>query len=255
MVHFAAELAAEVPIGHQQVHKDMHDESTTSSVAKLTPTHRKAFNELFGATKTRIAPLIELRSPPALLRGHGVTTVLQAVANTLGVPLLSVSTVLDTAWCKQSGDALPYTLHDAALHSLSEHGYAVVDDMDLASAPESLRRSRTLIGQIKGAGDMYNWSVPSAPAMLVKALCDAAVKKGGVVVFSSVENGHLAFVRPPLTIALGEPVADDYTAVLQRLTPARLFSDCTPSWHQRMSRLPWFEHPLLPPYPMQTGTQ
>jgi len=213
MVHFT-ESAVEAPAHQQQTHKDMHEKKNTS-FAKLTPTQRKAFSELLGASKARIAPLIELRSPPALLRGHGVTTVLRAVAEALGVPLLGVSTVMDTATRQHSGDTLPHALHAAAVHSLSEHGFVVVDDMDLASAPESLRRSRTLIGQIKGAGDVYNWSVPPAPAMLVKALSDAAASQGGVVIFSSVEDGHLAFVKAPLTITLAEPVAGDYATVLR----------------------------------------
>merc|ERR1711971_670905 len=51
--------------------------------------------------------------------------------------------------------------------------------------------------------------------MLVKALSDAAVRLGGVVIFSSVEDSHLSFVKAPLTIKLGEPVAGDYATVLQ----------------------------------------
>jgi DNA polymerase III delta prime subunit len=115
----------------------------------------------------------------------------------------------------RGGDANLYALHDTAIKSLSDYGIAIVDDMDLASAPESLKRSRTLIGQVKGAGEMYNWSVPPEPAMLIKALSDAAALKGGVVIFSSVEDGHLAFVKSPLTITLAEPVAEDYAVVLR----------------------------------------
>merc|ERR1711971_917612 len=127
MVHVTVEASHD----HQSMQKDVGAES------KLTPTQCEAFRELVGASKARIASLIELRSPPALSRGHGVTTVLQAVSDALGVPLLGVSTVLNAAASNQSGDALPHASHGAAVHSLTEYGFAVIDDLDLASAPES----------------------------------------------------------------------------------------------------------------------
>ena len=156
----------------------------------LSPTQQKAKDELVKAIKTKAAPLVELRSPPALGRGYGVTSVLKAAAVQLGVPLLGVATALS----ETEGQALK-ALHSAAYASLMEHGVAIIDDLDLACAPRSVRRSRTLIGEIKGSGDLFNWEVAPTPTMLLKALSDEASSAGGVIAFSSVEDAHLAFTK------------------------------------------------------------
>lgn len=159
----------------------------------MSPSQQKARDELMGAIKTKAAPLVELRSPPALGRGYGVTFVLKAAAAELGVPVLGVATALEQQE-QSEGQALK-SLYSAAVASLEKHGVAVIDDLDLACAPRSVRRSRTLIGDIKGSGDLFNWEVAPTPAMLLKALSDAASSMGGVIAFSSVEDAHLAFIK------------------------------------------------------------
>ena len=183
---------------------------------KLSPTQQKALDFLVRAVKTKAAPLVELRSPPALGRGYGVTSILKSAAAQFGVPFLGVSTALGQAGEGQEGQALK-TLYAAALASLEKHGIAVIDDLDLAVAPRSVRRSRTLIGDIKGAGDLYNWEVAPSPAMLIKSLSDAASSAHGVVAFSSVEDAHLAFINTPLAVTLGESTVEDYGAILKNV--------------------------------------
>lgn len=181
----------------------------------MSPSQQRAKDELMGAIKTKAAPLVELRSPPALGRGYGVTFVLKAAADQLGVPLLGVATALEHHE-QMEGQALK-ALYSAALASLEKYGVAVIDDLDLACAPRSVRRSRTLIGDIKGSGDLFNWEVAPTPARLLKALSDAAISAGGVIAFSSVEDAHLAFIKAPLTVTLGESNAEDYAAVLMAM--------------------------------------
>ncbi|CAJ1378202.1 unnamed protein product [Effrenium voratum] len=187
-----------------------------SGAVPLSPVQQKALNELVGAIKTKAAPLVELRSPPALARGYGVSLVLKAAASQLGAPLLSVATALEHESEGQASKAL----YAAAVASLTKHGMAFIDDLDLACAPRTVRRSRTLVGDIKGSGDIFNWEVASAPAMLLKALSDTAASAGGVITFSSVEDAHLAFIQAPLTVTLDEPSVKDYDAVLRTMSPA-----------------------------------
>merc|ERR1711990_774744 len=39
---------------------------------------------------------------------------------------------------------------------------------------------------------------------------------GHIVIFSSVEDAHLAFIQSPLSVSLGPPTASDYAVVLKR---------------------------------------
>jgi len=182
--------------------------TTASSPAMvLSPTQKKALDAILLAARSRSSPLVELRSPASLGRGQGVTSILRAVCTAMGLPLLGTGTV---AGCK---DQLR-TLRDAALESLQQHSIAVVDDLDLAAAPHSMRRSRTLVGELKGAGEMYNIEVASAPAMLLKALADEAATSGKLIIFSTLEDAQLSFVHAPLVVTLGEPTEEDYAAVL-----------------------------------------
>lgn len=183
----------------------------------LTPTQLKALEELLSVVRPRAASLVELISPPALGRGHGITKVLTAVAQELGVPLLGIGTVLEESGASADLSRPSRVLHTAALRSLKEHGVAIIDDLDLAAAPLNIKRSRTLIGDIKGAGEMYNWDVAPAPAMLLKALGDASAAMGGVLIFSTVEDAHLAFSKTPFSVTLGEPGITDYETVLQNV--------------------------------------
>jgi transitional endoplasmic reticulum ATPase len=205
----------------------------------LTPTQQSALEELLALAKVRAMPLVELRSPPALGRGHGVTSVLRACATSLGVPLFGVSTMLDWATTGSDGSSAARTMHAVAKKSLEEHGIALIDDADLAVAPRSIRRSRTLVGSLKGAGDIHNWDVAPAPAMLLKTLGDAAAACGGMVIFSALEDAHLALMQGPLTVKLGEPREADYVAVLQsRLgmeAVARIDAGALYSLHSQLS--------------------
>mmetsp|Transcript_114495 Transcript_114495/g.160740 ORF Transcript_114495/g.160740 Transcript_114495/m.160740 type:complete len:527 (+) Transcript_114495:55-1635(+) len=199
----------------------------------MSPSQQKARDELMGAIKTKAAPLVELRSPPALGRGYGVTFVLKAAAAELGVPVLGVATALEQQE-QSEGQALK-SLYSAAVASLEKHGVAVIDDLDLACAPRSVRRSRTLIGDIKGSGDLFNWEVAPTPAMLLKALSDAASSMGGVIAFSSVEDAHLAFIKAPLTVTLGESNVEDYGAVLTSLSAKHVDAEAIYALHSQLS--------------------
>ena len=169
---------------------------TSSMMSPMSPSQKKAKDNLIGAIKTKAVPLVELRSPPALGRGYGVTFVLKAVAAELGAPLLGVATALECHDKSSDGQGQAIKrLYSATVASLEKHGVAVIDDLDLACDPRSVRRSRTLVGDIKGSGDIFNWEVAPSPAMLLKALSDAASSAGGVIVFSSVEDAHLAFIK------------------------------------------------------------
>jgi len=196
----------------------------------MSPSQQKAKDELIGAIKTKAAPLVELRSPPALGRGYGVTYVLKAVADQLKVPLLGVGTAL-----QEQGEQALKALYSAAHASLLEFGVAVIDDLDLACAPRSVRRSRTLIGDIKGSGDLFNWEVAPTPSMLLKALSDAAASSGGVIAFSSVEDAHLAFIKAPLTITLGESTAEDYATILQAMSAKNVDAEAIYALHSQLS--------------------
>mmetsp|Transcript_43620 Transcript_43620/g.70704 ORF Transcript_43620/g.70704 Transcript_43620/m.70704 type:complete len:540 (+) Transcript_43620:106-1725(+) len=207
---------------------------------QLTITQQKALDELLAASRCKATSLIELRSPSALGRGHGVTTILRAAATSLGVPLLGVATVLEasTLPAGTSDEGRPLrVLYAAALSSLKEWGVAVIDDLDLASAPQSVRRSRTLVGDTRGSGDIYNWEVAPAPAMLLKALSDAAAAIGAVLVFSTVEDGHLAFLKTPLSIVMGESRPADYGQVLQNILGpgSHLDADALFALHSQLS--------------------
>jgi SpoVK/Ycf46/Vps4 family AAA+-type ATPase len=130
------------------------------------------------------------------------------------VSLLGVRTTLESSESLED-TALARALHAAATRSLEEHGVAFIDDVDLAAAPRSMRRSRTLVGSLKGSGDMWNWEVAPKPAMLLKSLADAAASKGHVIVYSSLEDAHLAFMQAPLTVTLGNPTEQDYAGTLK----------------------------------------
>lgn len=182
---------------------------------RLTSTQQKCLDTLLELAKQKATSLLELRSPPYLGRGHGVTIILKAAAESLGVPLLGISTVLAGSDGADGSEAR--MLFKAVVKCLTTNGVAVVDDLDLAAAPRSMRRSRTLVGETRGAGDLFNWDLPTAPAMVMKALSDEATALGAVLIFSVVEDSHFALSRKPLSISLGEPRVEDYLGLLQTL--------------------------------------
>ncbi|CAK9068080.1 Cell division control protein 48 [Durusdinium trenchii] len=209
---------------------------TSSMMSPMSPSQKKAKDNLIGAIKTKAVPLVELRSPPALGRGYGVTFVLKAVAAELGAPLLGVATALECHDKSSDGQGQAIKrLYSATVASLEKHGVAVIDDLDLACDPRSVCRSRTLVGDIKGSGDIFNWEVAPSPAMLLKALSDAASSAGGVIVFSSVEDAHLAFIKAPLTITLEESTVEDYAAVLNAMSAKQVDAEAIYALHSQLS--------------------
>jgi transitional endoplasmic reticulum ATPase len=197
---------------------------SATAKTRLTSTQQKCLDTLLVLARKKATPLLELRSPPYLGRGHGVTTILRSTAESLGVPLLGISTVL--AGTHGAAGNEPRILYANVVESLKVKGIAVVDDLDLAAAPRSLRRSRTLVGETRGAGDLFNWEVPTAPAMVMKALSDEAAALGAVLIFSVVEDSHFALSRKPLSISLGEPNVEDYLCLLQTLfSPSSSLAD------------------------------
>mmetsp|Transcript_85005 Transcript_85005/g.240888 ORF Transcript_85005/g.240888 Transcript_85005/m.240888 type:complete len:559 (-) Transcript_85005:136-1812(-) len=192
-----------------------------AAALRLTPTQQQALQEILVSAGMRVAPLVELRSPPMLGRGHGVTTVMRAAAAALGAPLLGIATALEGT-CPGERKEMPglmdlepaRTIRAAALKSLEEHGVAVIDDLDLSVCPRHLKRSRTLVGEIKNAGQMWNWDVLTQPALLLKSLADQAAAEGKVIVYASMEDNFQAFLQEPFTVMLGEPTEADYAAVL-----------------------------------------
>jgi len=201
------------------------------ATVQLTPTQEQARNEIVIAAKMHVMPVIELRSPTLLGRGHGVTTVLGAVAAELGAPLLGVSTALEaTCTAEQKGypgllDLEPLrSVRTAALRSLEEHGVAIIDDLDLSVCARHLKRSRTLVGEIKNAGQMWNWDVLTQPALLLKSLHDAAAATGKTIIYASIEDNFQAFLQEPFTVTLGEPTEGDYKVVLENRLGAEVAS-------------------------------
>ena len=77
----------------------------------------------------------------------------------------------------------------------------------------------------QGHSGMYPRQVAPSPAMLIKALNDAAASAHGVIAFSSVEDAHLAFINAPLAVTLGESTAEDYGVVLKNVLAAQGAAD------------------------------
>lgn len=189
----------------------------------MTPTQQQALDEIVVAARMRVMPVVELRSPPMLGRGHGVTTVMRAAATALGAPLLGITTALEATCAGASAGSFPglmdleplRSVRAAALDSLEKHGVAVIDDLDLSVCARHLKRSRTLVGEIKNAGQMWNWDVLTQPALLLKSLGDKAAAEGKVIIYASIEDNFQAFLQEPFAVTLGEPSAEDYRVVLE----------------------------------------
>jgi hypothetical protein len=194
----------------------------------LTPSQQSALDKLLTAVESKVCPIIELRSPPNLARGHGITTILRSAAQRLEIPLLNIATVLDDP---KGVECAVQTIYKKAHASLVERGVAIIDDLDCAVAPRYLSRNRTLVGETKGAGQVYNWNLSPEPAMLLKALTDVASDKQGVLIFSAIEDQHLAFVQGAQTVTLSEPTVSDYSTIVasvlgdqRTVTPASIFA-------------------------------
>jgi SpoVK/Ycf46/Vps4 family AAA+-type ATPase len=98
---------------------------------------------------------------------------------------------------------------------MDAHGIAIIDDLDLAACSRSIKRSRTLAGELRNAGQLYNWDVMTQPVLLLKSLGDEAAAAGKVLIYACVEDNFQAFLQEPLTIDLGEPTENDYACVLE----------------------------------------
>lgn len=176
------------------------------------PCQEQALQELLAAVAAG-TPLVELRGPPGS-RGNGVTTVLRALAATLGARarLLGVASTLGEAQPERS-------LFDAALQPLRAQGVIILDDVDLAVRPDKIRASRNAGEHHRGAGQ-YAFEDPPEPSRLLKALCDEAESSGGVVVFSAIEEMHARYMQGPLVVQLRALGQADVEAVLAALAPA-----------------------------------
>jgi len=182
----------------------------SNRVIQLAPCQERALQKLSRAIDTRV-PVIELRSPCG--RGHGITTVLKALAILQKQPgvFLGVSSTLGADYPEK-------TLFDAAQSILKEGGMVILDDADVASRPEKMRASRNAGENFQGAGN-YAFEDASQPLRLLKSLKDEAEASGGILVFSTVEEGHARYIQEPFVVRLESAKAEDVTAILTTLVP------------------------------------
>jgi len=181
-----------------------------SAVIQLAPCQQRAMQKLTRAIDNRV-PVIELRSPSG--RGHGITTVMKGLAALQKQPgvFLGISSTLGADYPEK-------TLFDAALPILREGGMVILDDADVASRPDKLRASRNAGQNFQGAGN-YAFEDASQPLRLLKSLKDEAEASGGILIFSTVEEGHARYMQEPFVIRLESAKAEDVTAILNTLVP------------------------------------
>jgi len=180
----------------------------------LNPSQRRAVDDVVAAVRAG-AQVVELRTGKVRSRGHGITTCMNAIANELGCQSLGVRNALEA-------DAQPAArLFEAATKELATHGVTVIDDLDLAVAPRSLARSRTLVETLKGTSSVYQWGADPTVPRVLKALLDTSAaaaicngEKPHCIVFSSVEDTHEPFLQAPLVVSLDAPTTDDYESVI-----------------------------------------
>lgn len=185
----------------------------------LAPFQERALQQLLGAVRAR-APLIELRSPSG--RGHGISTVLRVLEATLGEKSAMLG-VKETLGAEHPEKAL----FSVASKHLEAGAVVIVDDADVAVRPQKVRASRNAGDHFRGAG---NWAFedPPEPLRLLKALQDEAQRHGGIVVFSTVEEGHARYMQEPFVVRLEAARKEDLAAVLEStaagIDPAELLS-------------------------------
>lgn len=157
------------------------------------------------------APFVELRSPAG--RGHGISTVLRALATAIGDKSVLVG-IRETLGAEHPEQVL----FDVALKHLQAGAIVILDDVDVAVRPEKVRASRNAGDHFRGAG---NWAFedPPEPLRLLKALQDEAQTQGGVVVFSTVEEGHLRYMQEPLVVRLDAARKEDVLFLLKTALP------------------------------------
>lgn len=211
---------------------------------KLTPTQQQACDELRIAAQLRIAPLVELRSPVQLGRGHGVTTVLRALSEELGIPLISLSTALNKACTNSEFPGLLENepirvIRAAAQESLAKHNVAIIDDLDLAICSRHVKRSRTMVGEVKGAGTTWSFDVATGPTLLLKSLADEVSTAGQVIIYAVLEDSFAPLMQAPFLVSMGEPTKQDYEQILKnRLgdeAVEKLDVGALVSWHSQLS--------------------
>jgi ATP-dependent 26S proteasome regulatory subunit len=180
--------------------------SAEPKAASLAPFQQRALQQLLAAVTVR-APLIELRSPAG--RGHGISTVLRALSAGLGEKsaMLGVKETLGTEQPEKA-------LFGMAAKHLEAGAVVIVDDADVAVRPQKVRASRNAGDHFRGAG---NWAFedPPEPLRLLKALQEEAQSRGGVVVFSTVEEGHARYMQEPFVIRLEAARKEDIAVVLE----------------------------------------
>ena len=167
------------------------------AVAKLTPNQRSALNSLARVACCGYIPAVELRGE----RGSGITTILRALCRKLDLALLGTHTSLEAAGLEPA--AIVYERVFALLDSGVE--VVVVDDIDLAAAPSSLR-----------SPDTEHLSPSSSEASRVpKALGDACEKRGACLVYSTVETSHRPFRADPVVVRIPGTTSADYDHLLR----------------------------------------
>lgn len=178
--------------------------------AGWAPCQERALQQLLAAVRAR-APFIELRSPAG--RGHGVTTVLRTLASVLGekAAVLGVSATLGAEHPEK-------VLFDHAVKHLQAGAVAIIDDADIATRPMKVRASRNAGDNFKGVGN-FAFEEPSEPMRLLKSLKDESEKADGILVFSTVEEGHIRYMQEPLVVHLQAAGKDDLTVMLDALLP------------------------------------
>jgi ATP-dependent 26S proteasome regulatory subunit len=197
---------------------DLIKDGQQHKAAGLAPFQDRALQQLLAAVRAR-APMIELRSPAG--RGHGISTVFRALAAGLGEKSVMLG-VKETLGSEHPEKAL----FAAAAKNLEAGAVVIVDDADIAVRPQKVRASRNAGDHFRGAG---NWAFedPPEPLRLLKALQEEAQSHGGVVVFSTVEEGHARYMQEPYVVRLESARKEDVAAVLestlQGIDPTALF--------------------------------
>lgn len=176
----------------------------------LAPCQERALQNIQAAVQVR-APIIELRSPSG--RGHGITTVLRALA--ASIPENFVFLSIATTFGEQNPEK---ALFEAASLQLRAGRMVIVDDADVATRPDKVRASRNAGEHFQGSGN-YAFEDSPQPVRLLKALKDEAESVGGIVVFSTIEEGHARYMQVPYVVHLEAAREEDCVAILQTLAP------------------------------------
>jgi len=192
----------------QGTHPSAGEQIWKSAAAGLVPCQEKALKELLTAVHA-CSPFIELRSPAG--RGHGISTVLRALAAALGEKAILLG-IKDTLGAEYPEKAL----FEVASEQLKAGAVVIVDDADVAARPQKVRASRNAGDQFRGAGNLAFEDSPEA-LRLLKALREESEKHCGIVVFSTVEEGYARYMQEPLVVRLPAASKEDVASMFESL--------------------------------------